>query len=213
MTIAPTDWKQRQADTLNQVFTNIANVRESSNFETNPDPEYDYLKKAETAAFNADAMRRNLLNQLMTNSNIKAQNQVVRQAEGGGQIQGGGNLAQLMAAIRTQESGGNYQARNADSGAAGAYQIMPANIVGSGGWDTEALGRDVNLKAFLNHPHMQNKIARYKLGNYLKNYGAAGAASAWYSGDPSLWNNTDSQGNYPTIHQYVLDILKMMGRG
>src|SRR4051812_6050224 len=55
---------------------------------------------------------------------------------------GGGDLGRLMAAIRKQESGGNYGAVNNSSGASGAYQIMPFNINGTGGWDMEALGRN-----------------------------------------------------------------------
>jgi len=125
---------------------------------------------------------------------------------------GGHGFHNFVQAISGQESGGNYGAVNPDSGAAGAYQIMPGNFVGQGGWDYDALGRDISLQRFLNSRHLQNVIAKEKLRSYFDKYGAAGAASAWYSGEPGLWNNRDSQGNYPSIHQYVEDILRRMGR-
>lgn len=142
---------------------------------------------------------------------LAAQQQSPQVNQAGNQATGGGFNA-FRQAIKQQESGGNYGAVNADSGAAGAYQIMPGNFVGPGGWDMDTIGRDVNLQAFLNHPRMQNRIAGGKLRDLFNQHGAAGAASAWYSGDPSLWNNRDSQGNYPSIHDYVLEILQRMGR-
>ena len=83
-------------------------------------------------------------------------------------ISTGGDLGRLMAAIRKQESGGNYAARNTMSGASGAYQIMPFNINGSGGWDMEALGRNISMQEFMGSRSLQDQIAQYKLGQYLK---------------------------------------------
>jgi hypothetical protein len=209
--IQPSDWKQNQIRQLQQSSGMLNYADQMGNYITQPDPEFDYLSKAEDLAFRADALRKSTLNQLMTNSQISLGNQA-RRAGVNAPIPEGA-FQQFVQAIKKQESGGNYGAVNPDSGAAGAYQIMPSNFVGQGGWDQEAIGRDVNLQAFLNHPRMQNRIAKYHLQRLFNQHGAAGAASAWYSGDPNLWNNRDSQGNYPSIHQYVLDILRMMGRG
>lgn len=131
---------------------------------------------------------------------------------------GGGGFDAFMGAISAQESGGNYGARNRDSGAMGKYQIMPANLGGRrSGWDYEALGRDITPAQFMSSPQLQEAIARYKLQRYFQQYGPAGAAVAWYAGpgvaakylrNPGKY--TAKQGNYPSIAQYVAQILGRM---
>jgi hypothetical protein len=121
----------------------------------------------------------------------------------------GGDLGRLMAAIRNQESGGNYGARNSMSGASGAYQIMPFNINGSGGWDMEALGRNVSMQEFMNNKALQDKIASYKLGQYLSKYGAA-----WYGGPgavKNMYSKTTQAGGYPSLYAYWTSVLRKMG--
>jgi hypothetical protein len=125
-----------------------------------------------------------------------------------------GAFGKFIAAISGQESGGNYSARNRSSGAMGKYQIMPANIRGSGkGWDFEALGRDISEAQFMASPQLQEAIARYKLQQYFNKYGPRGAAIAWYAGPGAVnrVNLNKSQGAYPTINQYANSILRRMG--
>lgn len=130
----------------------------------------------------------------------------------------GGSFGKFLAAISGQESGGNYGARNKDSGAMGKYQIMPANIQGSGrGWDYEALGKDVSVSQFMKSPQIQEAIAQYKLKQYYQKWGPAGAAVAWYAGPglaPKYLSNpgkyTNPQGAYPSIASYVNMILGKM---
>lgn len=120
-----------------------------------------------------------------------------------------GDLGRLMGAIRGQESGGNYRATN-PSGALGAYQILWSNLAGSGtGWDREALGRDVSREEFLSNPQLQDQIASYKLGQYLKSRGMAGAAATWYGGDWGYNHMYDKrpQAGYPSMYEYVMSIL------
>lgn len=114
----------------------------------------------------------------------------------------------FLAAIVGQESGGNYRAVNKDSGALGYAQVMPANVAS---WSKEILGHSVTPAQFLNSPALQRAIVEGKLRKYYNQYGAAGAASAWYSGDPNAFNSTRSQGNYPSIKQYVDQVLARMG--
>ena len=38
------------------------------------------------------------------------------------------NKSAFLAAIRSQESGGNYQAVQGSTGALGAYQVLPSNL-------------------------------------------------------------------------------------
>lgn len=124
-----------------------------------------------------------------------------------------GSLGSLMRAIKSQESGSNYRAVNPDSGALGGYQIMPFNLFGGSEWDRKALGRDVSRSQFLGSPQIQDAIARWQLGNYLKKYGAAGAAVAWYGG-PGAVSNMHSRrtqtGGYPSLYAYWNSVLAKM---
>lgn len=117
-------------------------------------------------------------------------------------------------AISAQESGGNYGIVNKTSGAMGKYQIMPSNISATkGGWDYEALGRDISTSQFLSSPELQEKIASYKLQQYYDKYGPAGAAVAWYAGPGAVAkssNSTKAQGAYPSINAYKNAILNRM---
>lgn len=133
---------------------------------------------------------------------------------GGGQISTGNiGLDKLMRAIRSQESNGNYQAINRHSGALGGYQIMPFNLFGGSEWDRRALGRDVSKDEFLSNPQIQDAIARWQLGNYLKKYGAAGAAVAWYGGPgavKNMYSKTTQAGGYPSLYAYWTSVLSKM---
>lgn len=121
-----------------------------------------------------------------------------------------GKLGALLQAVREQESGGRYGIQNG-IGAAGAYQIMPSNFVGPGGWDKTALGRDVSLKFFLNHPKTQDAIAKNILGGYYKRHGAAGAAKSWYAGEGNANTNSNaSQYGGPSINAYAAQVLSKM---
>lgn len=124
-----------------------------------------------------------------------------------------GDLGRLMRAIGGQESGGYsnpYAARNPHSGAMGKYQVMPANIAGNRtGWDWDALGRDVSVSEFMSNPSIQEAIARHRLGQYLKNWGMAGAAATWYGGTwgrNNMYSKTPQNG-YPSMYEYVMSIL------
>lgn len=120
----------------------------------------------------------------------------------------GGSLGQLMRAIRGQESGGRYSATN-PSGASGAYQILRSNFEGPGGWDREALGRDVSYAQFMGSPAIQDAIAKYKLGQYMKTRGMAGAAATWYGGNWGYQHMYDKrpQAGYPSMYSYVMSVL------
>jgi hypothetical protein len=123
-----------------------------------------------------------------------------------------GDLAKLMKAIKSQESNNNYSATN-PSGASGGYQILQSNFVNPGGWDKEALGRDISYNEFMGSPQLQDQIAQYKLGQYLKKYGAAGAAAAWYGGEGSvknMYSTTTQTGGYPSMYAYWTSVLSKM---
>lgn len=132
---------------------------------------------------------------------------------GSGTVKGKERFRALVKAIWGKESGGNYQAVNSSSGAAGRYQIMPGNFVGKGGWDVEALGRNVSLQQFMKNPRIQDRIAQHKLREYYHQYGARGAAQAWYGGPGAVGNNNISGGSgYPSTGEYANDIIARMRR-
>lgn len=128
----------------------------------------------------------------------------------------GNNFSSFLRAISGRESGGNYGARNPDSGALGKYQIMPGNIPS---WSREALGHSISPNQFYHSSQLQEQIAQYKLRQYYNQYGPAGAAVAWYAG-PGNANKyvrqngrgfNAPQGKYSSISAYALGILKAMG--
>lgn len=128
----------------------------------------------------------------------------------------GGNFGSFVSAISGRESGGNYGARNRDSGALGKYQIMPGNIPS---WSREALGHSISAGQFYRSPKLQEQIAQYKLRQYYNQYGPEGAAVAWYAGPGTAKKYLASkgrgygrpQGKYSSISAYALGILKQMG--
>lgn len=111
---------------------------------------------------------------------------------------------QFAAAIVQQESGGDYQARS-PKGALGKYQILASNIPS---WSKEILGYSISPQQFLASPALQDKIALGKLRQYYDAYGPAGAAAAWYSGDPSRVNDHSPVAGGPSVADYVASVLK-----
>lgn len=129
---------------------------------------------------------------------------------------GNAKLDAFLEAVSTQESGGNYSAVGVPTKygtARGKYQILDSNLQGPGGWDEEVLGRNISIKQFMNRPKLQEKIARGKLSDYFNQYGAEGAAKAWYAGPGNANTDSDSpQYGGPSINDYAASVLKhMMG--
>ena len=220
LTTTPEDSKNER---LRSVFDKY-NVVDSMSNDLGKNGGNDYLAKAEEMYFRANQLHSKAAGIRATGANVKNPNKLGgKTAFTQGQskyLMGGGagrpvaqsnRLGSFIAAIASKESGGSYGAVNQSSGALGKYQIMPANFVGLGGWDVEAIGKNVSDSEFLRSPKIQEKIARYHLAKLYKQYGARGAASTWYSGSPTAWKSgKNSQGAYPSIHQYVLDIIRRM---
>lgn len=116
----------------------------------------------------------------------------------------------FFAAIKGQESGGSYSAINPQTGALGAYQILPSNVPG---WSQQYLGQSWTPQQFLNDPAKQDALAKAVLSSYYDQYGARGAASAWYSGNPGLANDYNSQSGGPSIGSYVDQVMARMVGG
>ena len=201
------DRSKRRKDHAYSALDQIANM---GRFNVDPDPEFDWAAKA-------DSIMQRAMNKWGTPP-VPKFNLVgtpgktdINFVGGGGAAGGsdaGGRLAAFIQAIAGQESGGNYGAVNPSSGALGKYQIMPSNIPS---WSQAALGRTITTQEFLSSPKLQEAIARFKLTEYYRKYGVRGAASAWYSGSPDRWRDTGSQGAYPSVYNYVMQILERMG--
>jgi hypothetical protein len=128
---------------------------------------------------------------------------------------GGTDFNSFVNSIMKQESGGNAGAVNRSSGALGLFQVMPSNVRQ---WSQEALGRSVSTSQFLASPEIQQKVARYKLQQYYNMYGPSGAAVAWYAGPGAAQKyaqsgraSNRSQGAYPTVSNYVRQVLSRLG--
>lgn len=203
-------------------------MNRAEDFNPETQPEYDWLSKALEQG--AQTSQLNFESALNASNNAAAQAQALLEAQqqaqqqqfnqalqgaggSGGAVAGTPRMRAILRALGAQESGNNYGAVNADSGAMGRWQVMPSNIQGPGGWDQEALGRNISTEQFMNNPRLQNQIVRHKFRNYLDQYGLRGALSTWYSGDPNAWNSKDPQGNYPSIHDYVVEVLRRLGLG
>lgn len=113
----------------------------------------------------------------------------------------------FAAAVVQQESGGNYQARS-PAGALGKYQILASNIPA---WSREILGYPITPQQFLESPSLQDAIGLGKLRQYYQRYGPAGAAAAWYSGDPSRADDPTPVAGGPSVRDYVRSVLRRAG--
>lgn len=114
-------------------------------------------------------------------------------------------FAQFKAGLRQVESGGRYSVVNG-IGAVGAYQVMKANIPS---WTMRALGHSLTWQQFRDSPAAQEKVADVILGGYFKKYGAEGAASMWFSGQPNPNSSRSDGGN--TVRQYVNKVMAAAG--
>lgn len=115
-----------------------------------------------------------------------------------------------MASIAHTESGGNYNARS-PHGAYGKFQIMPANWPS---WSREAgLGGQPQSAA------NQERVARYKMTQYYRQFGSWDlVAAAWFSGpgtaaalkrgDMSVLKRSDGNIN---VAEYIRRITARMG--
>ena len=138
----------------------------------------------------------------------------------------GGTIANkddFFKAVGAQESGGNYGATNSRTKAFGKYQILPSN------WPSWA--REAGLPEGAEQtPENQEKVAKYKLGQYFDKYGAEGALVAWYSGEQNAkrwvdgeadaigengkhysWDAKQGNGDEPSIREYVNSAMAQNG--
>lgn len=113
-------------------------------------------------------------------------------------------LRRFLAALRSVESGGRYDAVNSSSGARGAYQIMPANWPG---WASRYLGdRDAPWTQ-----ENQDRVASGKVADLYRWLGEWRRVAAWWlaggaaaTGDPARWSDS--------LRSYVAAVLSRFDR-
>jgi hypothetical protein len=125
-------------------------------------------------------------------------------------------LAAFMQALGATESGHNPNARNARTGAAGTFQILPSNYPS---WAKEA-GVDPGDRS----AGAQHKVASFKMQQYFNQFGSWEAvAVAWYAGPGTVaaWQKNPNaprftrkqgKGNEPSIAEYVSMVTNRMGK-
>lgn len=122
---------------------------------------------------------------------------------GGGPV---GGIDAFMNAIAGRESGGDYNARNASSGASGKFQIMPSNW---GPWAERAgLGRNAPRT-----PANQEIVAKHVMTEYYQRFGNwRDVAIAWFAGPGAVGApgaERRSDGNM-TVRAYADDVMSRM---
>lgn len=120
-----------------------------------------------------------------------------------------GGLATFLAAIRQQESGGNYQASN-PSGASGAYQFL------QGTWQQALTLAGLANSVYYNEPaadapaSVQDTAAGALMMSYYNQFGQSwfNVAEAWYGG-PGAVGHPDISGGpgYPTVGDYANNVI------
>lgn len=129
----------------------------------------------------------------------------------------------LRVAIIGKESGGNYEIVNPDFGAIGIGQVLPENVPS---WTTKHYGQRLTPSQYRYNRAAQDAVVHGQLQDYYDAEIKAGrsealavrrAASAWYSGQANLYDNTKVQTSggkrYPSIREYTMDILRRYQRG
>lgn len=118
----------------------------------------------------------------------------------------------FMHAIRIQESGDNYRARNATSGAGGAYQFMPGTwryaltLAGLSGisW--------AHKPVYDAPPNIQDAAAYALMTVYYNQFGRNwyNVAEAWYGGPGAVGHPSWGGGpGYPNVGQYAASVMRI----
>jgi hypothetical protein len=131
------------------------------------------------------------------------------------------SIEDFKKAITNQESG-NYKAVNKDSGALGAYQIMPYHLAQIGLNGDDAADRQKYLDTPALQDQLFNKMIDASSATYggdtrkmaAAYYGGAGGAQALDTADGDQIGKYDKNGaltGYPSINEYVNSVISKAG--
>lgn len=111
-----------------------------------------------------------------------------------------------MTGLAGQESG-NPSAVNVDTGAYGAWQVLPANWWK---WAQQAGLPSDAPKTMAN----QRVVVRHVLVGYFEAWGSwDNVARAWYAGPARHgWHSNARQGRYPSVNAYAAGVMAKVGQ-
>lgn len=163
--------------------------------------------------------------QLVTKSNAEALGEEAKRryfdALGRPAKAGEPDLDRALSVVRQAESGNQYgitgpkvEYRNKKGEVRvdypyGAYQIMGANIPS---WTKEVLGKSMTPEEFVKDRDAQDKVARAKFGQFVKEHGVENAFAIWASGRPLAQSGEDRDLVFKTkVKDTVAARMKMYG--
>lgn len=166
-------------------------------------PEFDWGAKARDAQVEANTLNQQSSTNAANNTIIQSINEAMAEQQAAQQaaldaqamaLNTGGSQApespRVSAYLRALRKSNNMDVNDRTlDGQLGTYgmSMETAGIGTKGGWDQQALGRNITPDQFLNSKKLQNQIARYKFGKYLNRFGEEGALGKWHQ----KTNNTD----------------------
>jgi hypothetical protein len=115
------------------------------------------------------------------------------------------DLGSFLAALKAQESGGNYSTPPNKYSASGAYQFVKGTWANYKGYP----------EAYLAPPAIQDEKARQLAQSYYNQFGNwESVAKAWYAGPGFASKNqtVKQEGNAPSINQYASEVMARLGR-
>lgn len=195
------DWSPDKArqQALAQAAERAGHIQGYMNKDVETRPEFDYGQQARDTSVQANTLLQESSSNAANNSIIKSINQTLAEQQAAQQaaleaslatVDGqsdplGASTPRLSSYMRALRKSNDMKLGERDyDGSIGTYAIDQDLLSGKqgpeGGWDKQALGRDVTTEQFLNSKKLQNQVSRYKFGKYLKRYGEAGALSKWF---------------------------------
>lgn len=179
-------------------------------------PEFDWASKARDLQVEANTINQESSANAANNTIIQSINQAMAEQQAAQQaaldaqaaaLNSGGSEApqspRVSAYLRALRKSNNMDAddRTLD-GQLGTYgmSMQTAGIGDKGGWDQQALGRNITPEQFLNSRKLQNQIARYKFGKYLNRFGETGALEKWHQ----------KTGNTDPIQDFISQVLSTL---
>jgi hypothetical protein len=179
-------------------------------------PEFDWASKARDAQVEANTLNQQSSTNAANNTIIQSINQAMAEQQAAqqaaldaqaGSLNMGGSEApespRVSAYLRALRKSNNMDVNDRTlTGQMGTYGMSAetAGIGQQGGWDQQALGRNISAKEFLDSKKLQNQIARYKFGKYLKRSGEEGALEKWHK----------KTGNTDPLQDFISQVLQSM---
>ena len=91
------------------------------------------------------------------------------------------NREKFNYAVRFVESSDDYTTKNKETGAMGAYQVMPQWLAPM---TKKYLGREVSRKEFMSNPKIQDELFNSFMETHATEEGLRNAVSRWFLGKP-----------------------------